>query len=96
MNADAGSQIFFASLGVTALRGAFDIDRKRRRTNPTDFARFERSTSNVPFVALLRGRNHLVLREVWLPLVLGLALCLGAIAMHPRLFGASAVPSLRG
>ncbi len=96
VNGDAGSQLFFASLGLTALRGTFDIDRKRRRTNPIEFARFERSTSNVPFGALLRGRNRPVLREVWLPVLLGLALALGAIALHPHFFGASAVPGLHG
>ncbi len=96
VNGDAGSQIFFASLGVTALRGAVDIDRKRRRSNPTEFARFEQATSNVPFGALLAGRNRLVLREVWLPLLLGLTLALGAIALHPYFFGASAVPGVHG
>jgi uncharacterized membrane protein len=93
VNADAGSQIFFAGLGVTALRGTFDIDRKRRRTSPTEFSRFERLTSNVPFSALLSGRNQLVLRELRLSLALGLALSLGAIALHRHFFGASAVPS---
>ena len=96
VNGDAGSLLFFASLGITALRGGFDIDRKRRRTNPAEFARFEQATSNVPFVAMLAGRNRLVLREVWLPLGLGLALALGAVALHPHFFGASAVPSLHG
>lgn len=96
VNADAGSLLFFGSLGVTALRGAFDIDRKRRRSNPVEFARFEAMTSNVPFAALLAGRNRLVLREVWLPLVLGLALALAAIALHPRFFGAAVVPGLHG
>jgi uncharacterized membrane protein len=95
-NGDLGSQIFFASLGLTALRGSFDIDRKRRRTNPEEFARFEQLTSNVPFHALLAGRNQLVARELWLPVLLGLALALGTIALHSRLFGASAVPALHG
>ncbi|MDF3069246.1 MAG: NnrU protein [Polyangiaceae bacterium] len=93
VNADAGSQIFFFSLGVTALRGAFDIDRKRRRTNPEEFARFEATTSNVPFVALAQGRGSLVGRELVLPVLLGLALSAGTIALHGRLFGARAVPS---
>jgi uncharacterized membrane protein len=96
VNGDAGSQLFFASLGITALRGGFDIDRKRRRTNPTEFARFELATSNVPFAAVLAGRNRLVLREVWLPLVLGVALALAAIALHPHFFGAPAVPGFHG
>lgn len=93
VNADIGSQLFFASLGVTALRGAFDIDGKRRRTNPEEFARFEAKTSNVPFVALAQGRATLVSRELLLPVLLGLALGAGTIALHGRLFGASAVPA---
>lgn len=96
VNADLGSLLFFGSLGLTALRGGFDIDRKRRRSHPVEFARFEGVTSNVPFVALLAGESRLVLREVWLPLLLGLALALGAIALHPRFFGAAAVPGLHG
>ncbi|RYZ07265.1 MAG: NnrU protein [Myxococcales bacterium] len=93
VNADAGSQIFFFSLGVTALRGAFDIDRKRRRTNPEEFARFEALTSNVPFLALAQGRSSLSPRELALPVLLGLVLAAGTIGLHGRLFGARAVPS---
>jgi uncharacterized membrane protein len=96
VNLDAGSLLFFASVGLTALRGASDIDRKRRRSNPIEFARFESLTSNLPFAALFAGRNRLVFREVWLPLVLGLALALGTVALHPHFFGAPAVPWLHG
>ncbi len=95
-NADAGSQIFFASLGLTALRGAFDIDRKRRRTNLEEYARFEATTSNVPFAAILSGRGKIIFAELWLPLLLGLAVAAGTIALHARVFGARAVPSLHG
>jgi uncharacterized membrane protein len=95
-NRDPASVIFFVSLGLTALRGGFDIDRKRRRTNPEEFAGFEASTSNVPFAAVWAGRNRLVLRELALPLLLGLALALGTVALHSRFFGASAVPGLHG
>jgi uncharacterized membrane protein len=96
VNADASSWLFFSSLGLTALRGTFDIDRKRRRSNPADYARFEARTSNLPLAALLTGRNRLLIREVWLPLLLGLALALGSIALHPRFFGAAALPRLNG
>jgi uncharacterized membrane protein len=96
VNVDVGSLLFFGSLGITALRGAFDIDRKRRRSNPAQFAQFEAKTSNVPFAALLAGRNRLVLRELWLPLALGLALAVGAAALHPRFFGAAVVPGFNG
>jgi uncharacterized membrane protein len=94
VNFDVGSLLLFGSLGVTALRGSFDIDRKRRRSNPIEFARFEALTSNVPFAALSTKRNRLVLREMGLPLVLGLALALATAGLHPHLFGASAVPEL--
>jgi uncharacterized membrane protein len=96
VNSDAASQLFFASLGLTALRGTFDIDRKRRRSSPEAFARFEAVTSNVPFGAVMAGRSRLVLRELWLPLLLGLALALAAVALHPYLFGTKAVPALNG
>jgi uncharacterized membrane protein len=97
VNADAGSLIFFGSLGLTALRGSYDIDRKRRRTHPLEFAAFEAETSNVPLAAVFAGRNRLVLRELWLPLLLGLALALAAVGLHPHVFsGTSAVPALHG
>jgi uncharacterized membrane protein len=96
VNADVGSLLFFGSLALTALRGTRDIDRKRRRTNPEQFAVFEARTSNVPFLAVAKGRNHLVLRELWLPLLFGLSLALGAVALHPRFFGRSALPSFHG
>jgi uncharacterized membrane protein len=95
-NCDAGSLLFFSSIGLTSLRGTFDIDRKRRRSNAQGFAAFEQVTSNVPFAAIFAGRNRLVARELWLPLLLGLTLALGSIALHSRFFGASAVPALHG
>jgi uncharacterized membrane protein len=94
VNPDAASLIFFGSLGLTALRGGFDIDAKRRRTHPEGYARFEASTSNVPFGAIAAGRNRLVLRELWLPVALGLALTVAVVALHPRFFGAPAVPDV--
>jgi uncharacterized membrane protein len=96
VNADAASLLFFGSLGVTALRGTFDIDRKRRRSSPDEYARFEAVTSNVPFAALLSGRTRLVARELVLPVALGLAVAVVSVALHPRFFGTSALPMLSG
>lgn len=96
VNLDVSSMLLFASLGLTALRGTFDIDHKRRRSNPTDYARFEAVTSNLPLGAVLRGRNRLSLREIWLPLLLGSALSLGTVALHARFFGASPLPPRHG
>jgi uncharacterized membrane protein len=92
VRADIGSYLFFGSLGLTALRGTFDIDRKRRRTHPQAFAQFEGLTSNVPLAALLSRRTRLVAAELRWPVVLGLVLALGAIALHPHIFRVSALP----
>lgn len=92
VNSDAASLIFFASLGLTALQGTFDIDRKRRRTHAETFRAFEAVTSNLPFAAIASGRNRLVLRELAAPIALGLLLAGLTIALHPRLFGAPALP----
>ncbi len=95
-NFDVSSLLFFGSLSLTALRGTVDIDRKRRRSNPEAFAAFVDQTSNVPFAAIAAGRNRLVFRELWLPVLLGLSLALGAVALHPRFFGRPALPGFHG
>jgi uncharacterized membrane protein len=89
---DPASWIFFGSLGVTALWGTFDIDRKRRRAEPEAFARFEAVTSNVPLQAVLEGRARLVARELWWPIALGLTLAIASALLHPYVFRASALP----
>jgi uncharacterized membrane protein len=96
VNGDVGSQLFFASMGLTALWGTADIDRKRLRATPREYADFMGRTSNVPLAAVLGGRARLVVRECWLPLALGLALALGAAALHPHVLGTPAVPGLYG
>lgn len=96
VNGDVGSQLFFGSVGLTALRGTADIDRKRLRGSPREYADFMGRTSNVPLAALLAGRARLAPRECWLPLVLGLALALGAAALHPHVLGTPAIPRFHG
>ncbi len=96
VNADMGSYLFFSSMGLTALRGSFDIDRKRRRTHAQAYARFEAVTSNVPLAALLAGRTRLVTRELWWQVALGLLLALVALELHPRVLGVPAIPGFHG
>src|SRR5262245_24903057 len=71
-NADAASLIFFGSLGLVSLIGSFLIDMKKARTMGADWAAFAGATSNVPFVAILRSRNPLVMRELYAPIGVGL------------------------
>jgi uncharacterized membrane protein len=71
-NADAASLIFFGSLGLLSLAGSFLIDAKKSHTMGADWTAFARVTSNIPFAAILSGRNRLVVSELWLPVAVGL------------------------
>jgi len=81
--------LFFGSLLVTALRGTASIDEKRRRTNKAEFARYLEITSNVPFAAIIQGKNRLRLAELWVPLVVAGLLLAVLLKVHLRLFGFS-------
>ena len=55
----------------------------RKKSEP-DFQRFAAMTSNVPFVAVAQGRNHIVWREIgWLRPAIGLAVFAGVLFFHP-------------
>lgn len=81
--------LFFGSLCVTALRGTSSIDEKRRRTNRSEFLRYAEVTSNLPFAAIVLGKNRLVLRELWVPLLIAGLLLAIILRLHARLFGFS-------
>ena len=81
--------LFFGSLLITALRGTGSIDEKRRRTNKAEFTRYAEVTSNVPFAAIIQGKNRLALKELWVPVVIAALLMAVLLHMHLRLFGRS-------
>jgi uncharacterized membrane protein len=92
VNGNLASLLFFGSLLLTAIFGTRDIDRKRLRHSPAAFARYLELTSVVPFLAIARGKNRLVLSELWVPLAVGAVLTLLALAFHDQLFYVSAIP----
>jgi len=59
INGDAASLVLFGSLLVLALGGTAAIDAKRRRRFAEQWAPFAQLTSNIPFGAILAGRNRL-------------------------------------
>ncbi len=71
-NADSASVVFFGSLGLLSLLGAFLIDIKKARAMGADWTQFARVTSNIPFAAILTGRNRIVWSELRLPIIAGL------------------------
>jgi len=94
VNGDLASLILFGSLLLLALGGTGAIDAKRRRRFGSGWAQFARTTSSVPFAAILSGRNRIssAVSEIGIvrPLVAVLAYAL-IFYLHGRLFGASLV-----
>ncbi len=84
---DLKSIIFFGGFFILAALGTLLID-SRKESNP-DWARFAAVTSNLPFAAIVQGRNRIVWREIgWLRPLAGVALFAAFFAAHGWLFGA--------
>jgi len=82
--------VFFGGFLVEALLGTVLIDGKRAALG-ADWQAYRAVTSNVPFGAILSGRNRLVVREFGgLAPVIALALYSLLMLLHPTLFGVPA------
>jgi uncharacterized membrane protein len=93
-NGDLASVIFFGTFLAVAFFGTFSIDAKRKRKLGSIWEGFAAKTSNVPFGAVLSGRNSLKFGEslgwrFWL----AAALFLAVLFAHPYLFHASPFPN---
>jgi len=89
---DAAAVIFFGAFLLLALSGMALIDRRKAATLGADWRRFAAVTSNLPFEAIAGGRNRFRYGEIgaW-KILLGLALYLVLLKLHPTLFGAHSV-----
>jgi uncharacterized membrane protein len=92
-NGDKASVIFFGTFFLLALFGTALIDAKRRRKMGAAWQAFASRTSNIPFAAVLTGRNTLNLSESfgWRFLV-AMVLFLAVLFTHYHLFGVSPFP----
>ena len=93
-NGNLASVIFFGTLFVLAFFGTFSIDRKRRRKLGPAWDTFAAETSNIPFAAVISGRNRLKVGEsfgwrFWA----STAIFLVVLFAHIQLFHASPFPS---
>jgi uncharacterized membrane protein len=86
-NGERFALMLFGALGLMVLFGTRSIDRKGRARDAEGFARFEAVSSNVPFAAILQGRNRLALGEIALPALAGLAAAFVVAWAHGALFG---------
>jgi len=80
--------IFFGGMALLAGAGTTLIDRRRRAALGADWKRFAAATSNIPFAAILAGRNRVLWRELgWFPVAATVVLYLALLALHALLFG---------
>jgi len=80
--------VFYGGLLLLAAVGTTLQDARKAKTLGEDWQRFAARTSNLPFGAILQGRNRLSWREIgwWRPAA-GLALFALLLSLHPWLFG---------
>ena len=89
-NGDLAGVIFFGSFLILALSGTVSIDAKRRRKLSPAWDAFAAETSNVPFAAILSGRNRFRAGE-YFDWRFGVAALLfaGLLFAHVYIFGVS-------
>lgn len=93
VNGDIAGLVLFGSLLGLALFGTVSIDAKRKRALGDKWDAFAAQTSNVPFGAIVAGRQKLDLAEIgWWRLALGVALYAATLLAHPYAFGVPALP----
>lgn len=87
-NPGAVNLVFFGTFLVVSVAGTFSIDAKRARAFGELWQRYAARTSNLPFAAILQGRNRLVAGEFKL-LALGAAAAVFVVVslFHARFFG---------
>src|SRR5262245_12915964 len=86
---DLASLIFFGGFLFLAAAGAVLIDARKAAAFGDEWRRFADLTSNVPFGAIVNGRNRFDLAEIGSRRIgAGLALYVLLLLAHPYLFGA--------
>ncbi|MEI9995976.1 MAG: NnrU family protein [Rhizomicrobium sp.] len=93
-NGDLASVVLFGTFFALALFGTVSIDAKRRRKLGAAWEGFAARTSNVPFAAILAGRNTFKAREYfdW-RFVLALLIFAAVLFGHARVIGVSPFPN---
>lgn len=86
-NGDLASLLFFGGFLLTALLGAWHLDRRMVAARGEHWNRFAAVTSFLPFAALLTGRQRWVWIELRRPAIWGLGVFGLLLLLHPHLFG---------
>jgi len=92
VNGDRASIVLFGSMLVLAVFGTASIDAKRRHALGETYIAFTKQTSNLPFAAILTGKQKLKIGEIGLwRLVLAVAIWAGIMLGHQYAFGVAAL-----
>jgi len=87
-NGDIGAVMFFGGFLGLSVAGMIGLDKKRAEKHGEAWQRFVDVTSSVPFVAIIRGRNMLIVSEIgWLALVITIVVYAALLFGHRWLFG---------
>ena len=90
---DVASVLMFGSIGSLGLIGAPLLDAKKARCHGDKWRHFAAHTSSLPFLAIVRGRQHLAMQEIgWLRIGAAALLFAAALYAHRFVFGVSALP----
>lgn len=86
---DGAAAVFFGTFLVLALCGTALSDGRKAKALGERWRRFAAITSHVPFAAIATGRNIFKPEEIgWGKPVLGIALYIALVFLHPVVFGA--------
>ena len=87
---DLASVLFFGAIGVLGLAGARLLDAKKAWRHRAEWPAFAAVTSNLPFLAIVQGRQRLVLGEIGLwRITLAIGLFVLMLSVHQWAFGTS-------
>jgi uncharacterized membrane protein len=80
---DVAGLLTLGSIGFLGIAGASVLDAKKARQQGKAWDAFSAATSNIPFLAIVQGRQRLVLREIGLwRIALGICVSFGAFVLH--------------
>ena len=93
MKGDRASIVLFGSQLPLAIFGTLSIDAKRKRALGATWDGFAAQTSNVPFAAILSGRQPLKIGGIgWWRIALAIVVYAGILMGHAAAFGVRALP----
>jgi len=93
---DVAAILAFGSVAFLGIIGSLVLDAKKARQHVEAWRAFTAATSNVPFLAIIRGRQHLSVGEIgpW-RIALGLGVSLATLAFDDLLSSESLFESVR-